>query len=501
MRLFVPMRSIVCLCLTLIVTSTQTMSAAAEADVTGQALKLYEKHRYADAARVLQPDVSTAEAGARSSASLALGMIYLASGKLYRELQQTAIVIEQDYLTKLSRQKSGVPSRYVDYYLGLVLLEADKPKEAAVYLRKFALAANAEMKSFAGIGLGVAYSRQKQEQKAKQEWARVDASKPEIKAALAAVYALTGAQEQKAVVMADAAANDAKLQHLKPDSRMLGHLLRAYSLGGAPVKAQALLNINEYKDVSYVEEINHSKTISFYDVSVLGDVAQTHLQMAQLYLEQAAHDPKLSGAASFYLADAYLQLGSAAKSLKAAAVFFAQAKVPAQLNDIALVNQASANSLAGKTAEANAAWLSMADKAGENYALLAEIMQSCAKYATDCSKIQQLVLLVLDKGEGKKMFSLSAALGKYYFRLKDYAKAELYMEAGRDKAHKNKIEENDPLMLVTLAEVYYRNKKFSENLEIYFELSKHYPAVRQIQEAMQGIYSMEQQSAGDVKIF
>ena len=75
------------------------------------------------------------------------------------------------------------------------------------------------------------------------------------------------------------------------------------------------------------------------------------------------------------------------------------------------------------------------------------------------------------------------------------------MEAGRDKANKNKIEMNDPVMLVGLAEAYYHNKKFSENLEIYFELSKQFPAVRQIQEAMQGIYSMEHQSAGDVKIY
>jgi hypothetical protein len=75
------------------------------------------------------------------------------------------------------------------------------------------------------------------------------------------------------------------------------------------------------------------------------------------------------------------------------------------------------------------------------------------------------------------------------------------MEAGRDKAYKNKIEVNDPLMLVGLAETYYRNKKFSESLEIYFEIGKQYPLVRQIQEAIQGIYSMEHQSAGEVKIF
>jgi hypothetical protein len=56
-------------------------------------------------------------------------------------------------------------------------------------------------------------------------------------------------------------------------------------------------------------------------------------------------------------------------------------------------------------------------------------------------------------------------------------------------------------MLVNLAEAYYRTKKFSESLEIYFEMSKRFPVVRQIQEALQGVYSIEHKSAGDVKIF
>jgi pentatricopeptide repeat protein len=55
-------------------------------------------------------------------------------------------------------------------------------------------------------------------------------------------------------------------------------------------------------------------------------------------------------------------------------------------------------------------------------------------------------------------------------------------------------------MLVSLADAYYRIKKFSEALEIYFEMSKHFPEVRQIQEAMQGVYAIEHKSAGDVKI-
>ena len=112
---------------------------------------------------------------------------------------------------------------------------------------------------------------------------------------------------------------------------------------------------------------------------------------------------------------------------------------------------------------------------------------------------ETLKVLVLT-GEGKAFSRVSFALGKYYLQKKDFVKAAFYMEAGRDKSNKNKIESNDPVMLVSLAKAYYRTKKFSEALEIYFEISKQFPAVRQIQIAMQGVYSMEQKSAGDAKI-
>jgi tetratricopeptide (TPR) repeat protein len=107
---------------------------------------------------------------------------------------------------------------------------------------------------------------------------------------------------------------------------------------------------------------------------------------------------------------------------------------------------------------------------------------------------------IVEVGEGKRFSQLNVAIGKYYLGRSDLAKAISHLEAGRDKSNKNKIESNDPILLVSLAEAYYRTKKFSEALEIYFEMSKQFPEVRQIQEAIQGVYAMEHKSAGDVKI-
>ena len=484
----------------LLVTAVPVMAAD---DVTANALKLYEKHRYEEAAHLLRPELAAMDISRQAAASLALGMIYLGSAKLYRELHQSALVIELDYLTQLSKQKSGSASSLVDLYLGQALVEAGKPAEGATYLRRFADHAGAKslIKPFADIELGIAYSRQKQAQKAIQAWSGLDTTKPEIKAALAGAYAVTGAQQHKPVLMADTAVLDAKKLGALPAARMNRNLLRAYSQGGAPLQALALLNANEMKDASYVEDLGSSKAISFYDSSLLDDMAKTHLSAAVMYLEQANRAAKLSGSASYYLADAYLQQGNAELSLHAVASFLKQAQLPAQYRDVAKIYQAIAYSRTGQKAEAKAIWQSLAEKSADDPALLAALMQSCTMAGTDCVKTEKLALDAVERGEGKKFFPLNAALGKYYLLQKDYSRALLYMEAGRDKAYKNKIEVNDPAMLVGLAEAYYRNKKFSENLEIYFELGKQYPVVRQIQEAMQGIYSMEQQSAGEVKIF
>lgn len=472
-------------------------------DVTDRALKLYEKHHYEEAAHLLGPELATMDISRQAAASLALGMIYLASAKLYRELHQTAIVIELDYLTQLSKQKSGSSSSYVNFYLGQALVEAGRPAEGATYLRRFAdqQGVRSPMKPIADIELGIAFSRLKQIQKAEQQWSGLDTTKPEIKAALAGAYAAAGAQQHKPVLMADSVMLEAKKPGFIPGAGMHRNLFKAYSQGGATVQALDLLGIIELKEASCVEDLGSSKTISFYDLGLLNDIAKTHLGAAVLYLEQASRDVKLGGISSYYLADAYLQQGNAELSLNAAARLRTEDKFPPQYRDNAQIQQAIALGKTGQKAEFAAIWQSLTDKSAENPSLLATLIQACTPARADCLKVEKLALAAVEKGEGKKFFSLNAALGKYYLLQKDYPKALLFMEAGRDKAYKNKIEVNDPVMLVGLAEAYYRNKKFSENLEIYFEIGKIYPLVRQIQEAMQGIYSMEHQSAGEVKIF
>lgn len=472
-------------------------------DVIARAMKLYEQHHYAEATQILRQNILKMSAAQQTSADLVLGMSYLSSAILYRELYQTALIIELDYLTQLSKQHTGKASNLVDLYLGQALLESGKPVDATKHFQKFAekMEDQSTLKHASNIELGIAYSQLKRSKEATLAWSGFDTKVPQTKAALAGAYALLKLQKHKPVAMAEAATAEKQNLNSTLDVRMIRNLLRAYSHSGATEKALLLLESSELKHASFVENLSASKSIRYYDTSLLHDIAETHLAASIMYLELASHDAKLKNTASYFLVDAYLQQGNAEASLRLAGNILTQEQLPPKYRVITQVRKASAHDLAGQGAEAMTQWRTIAEKATDDPGLLAVVMLACIQAKVDCTKLEKQALSVAEKGEGKKYFSLNAALGKYYVLLKDFPKAELYMEAGRDKANKNKIEINDPAMLVNLAEAYYRNKKFSETLEIYFELSKQYPVVRQIQEAMQGIYAMEHQSAGEVKIY
>jgi uncharacterized protein HemY len=145
-------------------------------------------------------------------------------------------------------------------------------------------------------------------------------------------------------------------------------------------------------------------------------------------------------------------------------------------------------------------WERLSRKTQADPDLMAEILFACDRAGAGCQDIADRAAAVAEAGEGKRLRGLRLALGRHFLGRKEYAKAVATLEAGRDKGFKNKIESNDPELLAALAEVYYRVKKFSEAQEIYFEMGKSFPAVRQIQEALQGIYAREQKSPGDVRI-
>lgn len=483
--------------------ASAALPAAAADDPAAAAMKLYNKNQYESAARGLRAALPALDASERGAAWLTLGMIYLRNAELHRELYRTGVAIELDYLRKLAAVAGSARSRYVDFYLGEAFLQAGDAAQAQRYLEQFRTQPDVadRHKTLAAIGLGLAHSLLKDSARADEFWAAIDSSDPETRAALAAAYATAGRRDKDPPALAEAALADQKKTARNPQPRMTRDLLHVYARSGQTDKGLDLARRADLKAAAHAEVLGKAKTINFYDLSLFADLATLYTQAAVSALEKAGADARLKGTADYYLAEAYVATGQLERALKADDAFLALAQTPPAYRERARARQAATRYQLKPQPDTLSVWEEFAQKQPVDPDILADVVLHCLRVKAECTKIVTRAGVFAEAGEGKKFFSLNRALGRYYLSKRDYSRAVLHLEAGRDKSRKNKIEANDPAMLVNLAEGYYRVKKFSENLEIYFEMSKEFPVVRQIQNAMQGIYLMEHKSAGDVKSF
>jgi len=477
------------------------VSGHAADDPVQKALKAYEKHQYGTAARDLRAALPSLPQGRQSSARLALGMIYLKSAELHRAFAGMSLAVNTDYLKRLSRETGKDRSRYADLFLGIANLEAGKPNEASPQLEKFLAGSESpKEKAVAQIALGTAARLRGDGQRAQELWGAVDAAEPDSRTEIAAAYGRAGAADRDPVLLCDGALAEIKKTGKQPSAAAVKNCIGVYGRAGAFDKGFDLLQRGDLGAYAYRESLGKSKALSFYDVRLLSNLASLYLRASLASLEKAAADPELNGAANYYLGEAHLLAGDRDQAARATAAFLASPQQPPQFRSKALVRQAEIRHEIGRQADARGVWDELARSQPGDPELLGEILSACGRLRIDCPRVVQTSLLALERGEGRTYMALHAGLGRYYLGKKEYPKALVHLEAGRDKGNKNKIEANDPLLLVDIADAAYRTKKFSEALEIYFEMSKQFPQVRQIQEAVQGIYAMEQKSAGDVKI-
>lgn len=471
-------------------------------DVVAKAMKLAEKRHYDEAIAVLRPAIASVEQAKQGIAFLTLGNAYLRSAELHRELHQTTLSVSADYFKKLAAGAGRNRSRFVDLFAGELFLETGKPDAAAVPLERFLADESVEPKyrEIAKVMLGACAFLRGDTQKADEVWNGVDKSDPEVRTELAAFYSRAGLSDRNPLPLCDEALAALKKGGKPLSARAVKNALAIYVRAGLLDRGLDLVRGADLKAFSYAEHVGKSKDIKFYNVSLPGDLAGLYLQASLSSLEKAARDPKVRDIANFYMGEAHALSGNIEQSVKVLASFIANGQMPPQYRDRAMARQAANHYQRGKQYDAIGVWDDLSRKQPEDPDLLGEILQACGRLRIDCPKVAKKAEASAEAGRGKKFSFLNAAVGRYYLGKRDHARALAYLEAGRDKGNKNKIEANEPVMLVNLADLYYRSKKFSEALEIYFEMSKHFPEVRQIQEPLQGIYSMEQKSAGDVKI-
>jgi hypothetical protein len=283
--------------------------------------------------------------------------------------------------------------------------------------------------------------------------------------------------------------------------RTITNAIAVYARSGHADKAFALLRAADVGLPSYEENISKSKVLRFYDPALFGNLAELEQAEAERLLLKVRSDAKYKAVAGYFLADLYMnnnQFNDAAKLLPE---LLAATELPAAFRDRVSVMQAALEVRSGKAAHGNAAFAELGKKFAQDPVMLAEVLQACVRFKASCPAVVKQARALAATSQGERFRSLHFAVGEQYASEGKNERALLEMETARDKSNKNRIDTNDPMWLVRMADLYFSGKSFSESLEIYFEMSREFPAVRQLQETGQGVYSTEYRSAGDAKIF
>jgi tetratricopeptide (TPR) repeat protein len=474
--------------------------ARAAEDPAALGTRLLEKRHYAEAIAVMRP--VAARPGAGGKALLALGVAYVRNAELHRALHRTAAAVRLDYLKRLSAERGTGGSAVTALALGETFLAAGKLREAKTQLERYLAKAGKKSPdgAVAAIDLALCRHRMGETREAKALLAGVDAADPDVKAESVAARARLGAPDAKAAAAASEALAAGKRPGGKPSARALKNVALAYARAGQAEKAIDLVARADLAAFSREETLGRHKTVRFYDPFLLDDLATIYLAAGIAALESAAADPAVRDAAGYSLGEAYALAGSADASAKALDAVAASARMSAGYKDRAAARQAGNRYAAGRKSEALRAWEDLSRKGPADPELLAEVVAACDRAGAPCDGVVGRAAAAAEAGEGKRFRALRFALGRHFLARGQNGAALAHLEAARDKGNKNRIEANDPGLLADLAEGYYRTRKYSEAQEIHFELGKQFPAVRQIQDALQGIYAREQKSPGDVRI-
>ncbi len=466
--------------------------ARAAEDGLRRATQLLERNHYESAAAILRADGNGGEAA--GVAALTLGRAYARSAELYRALHRSSLATGTRYLQQVATQAGADRSRLAALYYGEYLIEAGKTTEGVAQLRRFLAQkdAPAPYRDLAEAAIAAAQARPAP--------AQAKSADPLVRIQAAAAMSRAEAKRAEAVALVDQALAELRKAGALP-TRAATHAIGVYARGGRYQQAFALAGAADLGRPSHEEAIGKSKVIRFYDAALLGNLARLHQAAAEQLLGEARNDARLKGVAGYFLAELYLKAGETSKAHQALLALAAAGDLPAAYRDRAAVMQAAVDVRNGQAAQGNAAFARLVQKHAQEPVMLAETLTACVHAGASCAGAAESARALALTSQAERFRGLHRAVGEQYSAQGETERALASLETARDKANKNRIDTNDPLLLVRLADLYLAAKSFSENLEIYFELAKEFPAVRQLQEAGQGIYSTEYRSAGDVKIF
>ncbi|MEK6748573.1 MAG: hypothetical protein AABY83_05135 [Pseudomonadota bacterium] len=482
----------------LVLTTLTGVVPAAGTDSMTKATKSMELRRYDEAWRELYSNIGTIDASARDAAMFTLASIFHNNAILYKQFYLGAVEAQTDYLNLLLKDKSKNKSKYAPLAAAMLAYEKGDCKSALAALSK--MGGNQEKSITSLSGVIDTACRSGRLIKANDLFAKGTAT---LDATLAAARISYSNGRQKQVV--DATLNRAAIT---PDkvlkdasaSGVADYIILLAEQG----KIEEALKFVTRIDLSkpwLKEESKDGRKIYFYTPASLSSLSSLYSAAFKFYVAKLSGGGKYNALGSYLSGERSFLEGDYAGAAKILDGIVGKGKLPPRVDERGAVLLKFSRLKTPTGGDVDSAAIELASASADKLELLSDIAWGCSIVGGKCEKFMQLASSKVDVADSKRGKALFSELGKLFELTNKHGKAIALLEMARDKANKNKIEYNDPLMLTSLAEAYRSTKSFSEHLEIYFEMSKYYPAVRIVQDAVQGIYSVEQKSAGDVKIF
>jgi tetratricopeptide (TPR) repeat protein len=332
-------------------------------------------------------------------------------------------------------------------------------------------------------------------------WNSIRTKDEEVLTRLALFYITAGLKDKKPVNECNKVLARMRSSKKVLSAQTVINVIGVYAKAGLIEEGIRLREDVDLKTFSYEESLGKNKTIRFYDITLLDSLAELYGKAGLAHLEKAQTDKKTRDGALYYSAELYELLGYYDRAADLTSSLLSSNKVPKSLRGQLQVKEIFLRNFGSRKKKNGDPFQELLRNRTPKPDMVAEILIACEKLNTECTDAVLQATSMVEKKGGKVVSRVNYALGLYYLNKKNFDRSVLYMEAGRDKSNKNSIVHNEPLMLKHIADANFMAKKYSEALEILFALSEQFPAIRQIQVAMQGIYMREQRSAGDVKIF
>lgn len=450
------------------------------------AQELYRQNRWADAREHLHKGWDRIPEKDRSAAAFLIGRSLIREAEFYRALHVWAADVGCDYLAELSSAKIGKPSRWAPLFTALSQLEAGKFSQAERGLAG-AGAPSPPWGAVESLRRGVALSRLGRASEA------------------AGLLTARGAVAAESAFWQRTLRGAAALPPQDPGS-VRERLCAACVLFRAkrPRDAEALLAGIDLDAPDVEEKPDAKKVLRFYDPLIPALWERICWERAAMALAPlAAGQGTESSLAGSYLGRCLVRLGAEQEASAVLVKALADPALPPELRGADKVLQAVASWKSSPLTEAAVQTLWEETKTQSECVLLwAELA------AVDLARTQtlssQLVGAVHDLPQGLDLRQNGAVLGAWgLLRLRSSADVTpilVALEDARDKSNKNKLEWNDPLLLLALSAAHARNTEYAQGLETLFELSKTFSGLRAVQWNLQGIYAARQKAGGEARI-